>query len=230
MAKKGKKLQTATSKLEAGKRYEVSEAVKLLKEVSYEKFDATVEFSCKLDIDPRQADQNLRGAIVLPHGTGKTQRILVFAKGDKAKAAEAAGATYVGSDEYVNKVQEGWLDFDVVVATPDMMGQVGRLGRILGPRGLMPNPKTGTVTMDVEKAVNEINAGKVEYRTDKQGNIQIPVGKVSFNETDIIDNVKSIYARIVKIRPATVKGIYVKNVTVSSTMGPGIKVDLGSLE
>jgi len=229
MPKKGKKLQTAITKLEKGKRYEVNEAVKLVKELSFEGFDATVEMASRLNVDPRQADQNIRGAIVLPNGTGKSQTILVFAKGEKAKEAEAAGADFVGDSELVEKVQKGWMDFDVVVATPDMMGQVGKLGRVLGPRGLMPNPKTGTVTMDVEKAINEIKAGKVEYRNDKVGNVQVPVGKVSFDAEKLAGNIQAMYNQIVKIRPATVKGTYIQNISISSTMGPGIKIDIESL-
>lgn len=225
MAKKGKKLLAAAAQVE-NKAYTLKEAVTLLKKVSFEKFDASVEFAIRLNLDPRKAEQNLRGAVVLPHGTGKTKKVLVFAVGDKAKEAEAAGADYVGDDEYVQKIQkDGWLDFDTVVATPDMMAKIGRLGRILGPRGLMPNPKTGTVTMDVEKAVNEIKAGKVNYRVDKVGNIHVTVGKVSFDDQKLIENIRVIYDTLVKLRPSTVKGVFVKNVTIASTMGPGIKVD-----
>lgn len=225
MAKKGKKLLAAAAQVE-NKAYTLKEAVTLLKKVSFEKFDASVEFAIRLNLDPRKAEQNLRGAVVLPHGTGKTKKVLVFAVGDKAKEAEAAGADYVGDDEYVQKIQkDGWLDFDTVVATPDMMAKIGRLGRILGPRGLMPNPKTGTVTMDVEKAVNEIKAGKVNYRVDKVGNIHVTVGKVSFDDQKLIENIRVIYDTLVKLRPSTVKGVFVKNVAIASTMGPGIKVD-----
>jgi large subunit ribosomal protein L1 len=225
MAKKGKKLLAAAAQVE-NKAYTLTEAVQLLKKVSFEKFDASVEFAIRLNLDPRKAEQNLRGAVVLPHGTGKTKKVLVFAVGDKAKEAEAAGADYVGDDEYVEKIQkDGWLDFDTVVATPDMMAKIGRLGRILGPRGLMPNPKTGTVTMDVEKAVNEIKAGKVNYRVDKVGNIHVTVGKVSFDDQKLKENIRVIYDTLVKLRPSTVKGVFVKNVTIASTMGPGIKVD-----
>jgi large subunit ribosomal protein L1 len=224
MAKKGKKLLAAAAQVE-NKKYPVAEAVELLKKVSFEKFDASVEFAVLLNLDPRKAEQNLRGAVVLPHGTGKTKRVLVFATGDKAKEAEAAGADFVGDDEYVEKIQKGWLDFDMVVATPDMMAKIGRLGRVLGPRGLMPNPKTGTVTMDVEKAVNEIKAGKVNYRVDKVGNIHVTVGKVSFETSKLVENIRTIYDTLVKLRPSTVKGVFVKHVAIASTMGPGITVD-----
>ena len=225
MAKKGKKFLAALEQVDKTKAYSAQEAVALVKKISFEGFDASVEFAIRLNLDPRKAEQNLRGAVVLPHGTGKTKRVLVFAQGDKAKEAEAAGADYVGTDEYVQKILDGWLDFDTVVATPDMMAKVGRLGRTLGPRGLMPNPKTGTVTMDVTKAVEEIKAGKVEYRVDKIGNIHVPIGKVSFDETKLRENMKVLYDTLVKLRPSTVKGVFVKNVSLSSTMGPGVKVD-----
>ncbi len=184
-----------------------------------------MEVAFRLGVDPKKADQQIRGAVVLPHGTGKVARVLVFAKGEKAKEAEAAGADYVGDTEYINKIQQGWFDFDVVVATPDMMGEVGKLGRILGPKGLMPNPKTGTVTFDVAKAVQEIKAGKVEYRVDKAGNIHVPIGKVSFDNEKLAENFAAVYEAILKAKPAAAKGTYVKNVTITSTMGPGIKVD-----
>ena len=225
MAKKGKKFLAAAAQVEVSKNYTASEAIDLLKKVSFEKFDASVEFAIRLNLDPRKAEQNLRGAVVLPHGTGKTKRVLVFAKGDKAKEAEAAGADYVGDAELVEKVLKGWDDFDTVVATPDMMSQVGKLGRTLGPKGLMPNPKTGTVTMDVTRAVNEIKAGKVEYRVDKVGNINLTIGKVSFSAEKLAENLKTIYSTLVKLRPATVKGVFVQNVAIASTMGPGIKID-----
>lgn len=230
MPTKGKQLQTAISKLEKGKRYEVTEAVKLLKEISFEKFDATVELAVRLNVDPRKAEQNIRGAMVLPHGTGKTMRVLVVAKGDKAKEAEAAGADYVGDSELIDKIKGGWFEFDVVIATPDMMAELGKIGRVLGPKGLMPNPKTGTVTMDVEKAVTESKAGKIEYRNDKVGNVQVPVGKVSFDEQKLVENIKAMYSQLSKIKPSTVKGGYMMNIAISSTMGPGIKLDAGSLE
>jgi len=225
MAKKGKKFLAAAAQVEVTKNYQASEAIDLLKKVSFEKFDASVEFAIRLNLDPRKAEQNLRGAVVLPHGTGKTKRVLVFAKGDKAKEAEAAGADYVGDAELVEKVLKGWDDFDTVVATPDMMAQVGKLGRTLGPKGLMPNPKTGTVTMDVTRAVNEIKAGKVEYRVDKVVNINLTIGKVSFSSEKLAENLKTIYSTLVKLRPATVKGVFVQNVAIASTMGPGIKID-----
>jgi large subunit ribosomal protein L1 len=224
MAKKGKKFLAAAAQVESTKAYNAGEAVKLLKKVSFENFDASVEFAMRLNLDPRKAEQNLRGAVVLPHGTGKTKKVLVFAKGDKAKEAEAAGADYVGDDELVQKVLGGWLDFDTVVATPDMMAQVGKLGRTLGPKGLMPNPKTGTVTMDVTKAINEIKAGKVEYRVDKVGNIHVTIGKVSFDKVKLLENMRTIYETLTKLRPSTVKGVFIQNVTIASTMGPGIKV------
>ena len=225
MAKKGKKFTAALEKVDRTKRYAAKEAIELVKEISFEKFDATVEFAIRLNVDPRKADQNLRGAVVLPHGTGKTKRVLVFAKGDKAKEAEEAGADYIGDDEMVEKVLGGWLDFDTVVATPDMMAQVGKLGRTLGPKGLMPNPKTGTVTMDVKKAVEEIKAGKVEYRVDKVGNIHVSLGKVSFDNQKILENLRVFYDLMLKLKPATSKGVYVKNISLATTMGPGVKLD-----
>jgi large subunit ribosomal protein L1 len=225
MAKRGKKYLEAAKLVDRSKAYAVAEAIELVKKTSIAKFDATVEVAFRLGVDPKKADQQIRGAVVLPHGTGKVQRVLVFAKGEKAKEAEAAGADYVGDTDYINKIQQGWFDFDVIVATPDMMGEVGKLGRILGPKGLMPNPKTGTVTFDVAKAVKEIKAGKVEYRVDKAGNIHVPIGKISFDNEKLVDNFTTIYETILKVKPAAAKGTYVKNVTVTSTMGPGIKVD-----
>ncbi|MFH5881658.1 50S ribosomal protein L1 [Liberiplasma polymorphum] len=226
---KGKKFKAALEKVDKSKRYAATEAIGLVKEISFEKFDASIECAIRLNIDPRKADQNLRGAIVLPHGTGKVKRVLVFAKGEKAKEAEAAGADYVGDDEIVDKVLAGWLDFDTVVATPDMMAQVGKLGRTLGPKGLMPNPKTGTVTFDVAKAVEEIKAGKVEYRTDKVGNIHVTLGKVSFTEIQILENLRVFFDTMMKSKPATAKGIYVQNLSIASTMGPGVKLDPSSI-
>ena len=228
MAKKGKKYVEAAKLIERTKAYDVAEAVSLTKKANTAKFDATVEVAFRLGVDPRKNDQQIRGAVVLPNGTGKTQRVLVFAKGEKAKEAEAAGADFVGDADYIGKIQQGWFDFDVVVATPDMMGEVGKLGRVLGPKGLMPNPKTGTVTFDVTKAVNEIKAGKVEYRVDKAGNIHAPIGKVSFEDEKLVENFATIYDTILKAKPAAAKGVYVKNVSVTSTMGPGVKVDPSS--
>ena len=225
MAKKGKKFIEAAKLVDRTVAYSVTDAVELAKKTSIAKFDATVEVAFRLGVDPRKNDQQIRGAVVLPHGTGKTQRVLVFAKGEKAKEAEAAGADYVGDADFINKIQQGWFDFDVIVATPDMMGEVGKLGRVLGPKGLMPNPKTGTVTFDVTKAVNEIKAGKVEYRVDKAGNIHVPIGKVSFDNEKLVENFATIYDTMLKVKPAAAKGTYVKNVTVTSTMGPGVKVD-----
>ncbi|MCY7911987.1 50S ribosomal protein L1 [Bacillus haynesii] len=225
MAKKGKKYVEAAKLVERTKAYDVNEAIELVKKTNTAKFDATVEAAFRLGVDPRKNDQQIRGAVVLPNGTGKTQRVLVFAKGEKAKEAEAAGADYVGDADYINKIQQGWFDFDVIVATPDMMGEVGKIGRVLGPKGLMPNPKTGTVTFEVEKAVNEIKAGKVEYRVDKAGNIHVPIGKVSFEEGKLVENFATMYDTILKAKPAAAKGVYVKNVSVTSTMGPGLKVD-----
>ena len=224
MRKKGKKYTEALKKIDSNKVYSVAEAVALLKETSYEKFDATVEIAFRLNLDPRKAEQNLRGAFVLPNGTGKTKKVLVFAKGDKAKEAEAAGADYVGDTDYVEKISKGWFEFDTVVATPDMMGVIGKLGRILGPRGLMPNPKTGTVTNDVAKAVADVKAGKVEYRVDKVGNIQLGIGKVSFDNEKLAQNIQATIELISKLKPSTVKGTFVKNITLSTTMGPGLKV------
>jgi len=229
MAKKGKKFIAAQAQVDATKRYELTEALALIKKVSFEKFDASVEFAIRLNLDPRKAEQNLRGATVLPHGTGKTKRVLVFAQGEKAKEAEEAGADFIGDDETVKKIQEGWLEFDTVVATPDMMSKIGRLGRVLGPRGMMPNPKTGTVTMDVTKAINEIKAGKVEYRVDKVGNVHVTIGKVSFDNDKLAENFMAIYDVLAKLRPSTVKGNYILNLSLASTMGPGIKIDLDSL-
>ncbi len=229
MAKKGKKFSAALEKIDRTKHYDLQEAITLLKEIAFESFDASVEFAVRLNLNPRKAEQNLRGAIVLPHGTGKTKRVLVFATGDKAKEAEEAGADFVGEDELVEKVMGGWTDFDTVVATPDMMAKVGKLGRTLGPKGLMPNPKTGTVTPDVKKAVEEIKAGKVEYRVDKVGNIHITVGKRSFSEDKIAENIQAFYETIIRLKPQTVKGTYVKNVAIATTMSPGIKLDPSSI-
>ena len=224
MAKFGKKYQEVAKQIE-DKLYEVEEAIDLAKKTATAKFDETVEFAVKLGVDPKHADQQVRGAVVLPHGTGKTNRVLVFAKGDKLKEAEAAGADYVGAEELVTKIQGGWADFDVAVATPDMMGLVGRLGKILGPKGLMPNPKVGTVTLDVARAINEIKAGKIEYRTDKAGNIHAPIGKVSFESGKLVENFYTLMDTLIKVKPSAAKGQYVRSVTVSTTMGPGIKIN-----
>ncbi|MBT2689908.1 50S ribosomal protein L1 [Bacillus sp. ISL-47] len=229
MAKKGKKYVEAAKLIDSSKAYPIDEAIDLAKKTNFAKFDATVEVAFRLGVDPKKADQQIRGAVVLPNGTGKTQRVLVFAKGEKAKEAEAAGADFVGDSEYINKINQGWFDFDVIVATPDMMGEVGKLGRVLGPKGLMPNPKTGTVTFDVEKAVNEIKAGKVEYRVDKAGNIHVPIGKVSFENEKLVENFNTIFDTMMKVKPAAAKGTYMKNVSVTSTMGPGVKVDPSSV-
>lgn len=224
MAKFGKKYQEA-AKLIEDKLYDAAEAIELVKKTATAKFDETVEIAVKLGVDPKHADQQVRGAVVLPHGTGKNKRVLVFAKGEKVKEAEAAGADFVGSDELVTKIQGGWADFDVAVATPDMMGTVGRLGKILGPRGLMPNPKVGTVTMDLTRAINEIKAGKIEYRTDKAGNIHAPIGKVSFDDVKLSDNLHTLIDTLNKVKPAAAKGQYMRSVTLSTTMGPGVKVN-----
>jgi len=225
MAKKGKKYQEAVQKVDAQNFYSVEEAIKLAKETSTVNFDASVEVAFRLGIDTRKNDQQIRGAVVLPNGTGKTQRVLVFAKGEKLKEAEAAGADYAGDTEYINKINQGWFDFDVIVATPDMMGEVGKLGRVLGPKGLMPNPKTGTVTMDVTKAVQEIKAGKVEYRAEKAGIVHAAIGKVSFDEAKLVENFNTLKDVLAKAKPASSKGVYFKSVVVSTTMGPGIKID-----
>ena len=225
MAKRGKKYQAALEKFDHNSTFSIEEAIKLAKETHVANFDASVEVAFRLGIDTRKNDQQIRGALVLPHGTGKSQRVLVFAKGEKAKEAEAAGADFVGEAELAQKINGGWFDFDVIVATPDMMGEVGKLGRVLGPKGLMPNPKTGTVTMDVTKAVQEIKAGKVEYRAEKAGIIHVGIGKVSFTEEQLVENFKAIHDALEKSKPASSKGVYFKSVTVSSTMGPGITVD-----
>ena len=226
MAKRSKKYQDAAKKIDRTKKYELSEAVELAKATSVTKFDGTVELAFKMNLDSRKAEQNLRGAIVLPYGTGKTRSVLVLTKSpDKQKEATTAGADYVGDAEYIEKIKGGWFGFDVIVATPDMMGELGRLGKILGPKGLMPNAKTGTVTMDIQKAVNEIKAGKVEYRVDKTGNIQCLVGKVSFDSEKLVENIRTVYNVIIKLKPSTVKGVYMKSMSISTTMGPGIKVD-----
>ena len=224
--KKGKRYVESAKLVDRTNLYDVEEAVSIIKKTANAKFDETIEAHIKLGVDGRHADQQVRGAVVLPHVTGKKVRVLVFAKGDKVEEAQAAGADFVGGQELVPKIQnEGWLDFDVVVATPDMMGVVGRLGRVLGPKGLMPNPKAGTVTMDVTKAVNDIKAGKIEYRLDKTNIIHVPVGKASFTEEQLADNFHTLMGAIVKAKPAAAKGQYLKSVTITSTMGPGIKLN-----
>ncbi|WP_217589006.1 50S ribosomal protein L1 [Lentibacillus saliphilus] len=228
MANKSKKYQEAIKLVDRTKAYEIKEAVELIKQTAKANFDETVEVAFRLGVDPKKADQQIRGAMVLPHGTGKTQRVLVFAKGEKLKEAEAAGADFVGDQDMINKINQGWFDFDVIVATPDMMAEVGKLGRVLGPKGLMPNPKTGTVTFEVEKAVKDIKAGKVEYRVDKSANIHVPIGKVSFDDDKLIENFTAITDTIVKAKPQAAKGTYMKNAVIASTMGPGIKVDVSN--
>ena len=228
--KPGKKRAGALQKPDKSRRYALSDAVSLVKELAFANFDESVDVAVRLGVDPKHADQMVRGAVVLPHGTGKTNRVLVFAKGEKVSEAEAAGADFVGGDDLAAKINEGWLDFDTVIATPDMMGQVGRLGRVLGPRGLMPNPKVGTVTFDVSKAVREAKAGKVEFRVEKAGIVHAQVGKRSFGEPELAGNVKSLVGALVKAKPPAAKGTYLRSITLSSTMGPGIKVDPGTIE
>jgi large subunit ribosomal protein L1 len=226
MAKLGKRAAEAAKLVDRTKVYESAEAISLLKQTAKAKFDETVELHIKLGVDGRHADQQVRGAIVLPHGTGKSKKVLVVAKGEKAEEAKAAGADFVGAEDMIQKIQtENWFDFDVLVATPDMMGLVGRLGRVLGPKGLMPNPKSGTVTFDIEKAVNEIKAGKVEYRLDKTNIIHVVIGKVSFDDAKLSENLSALMEAINKAKPAAAKGIYLKSVTMTSTMGPGIKLN-----
>ena len=228
--KRGKKYNEAVKSFDKTVQYDVNEAVKYVKQVATAKFDETIEAHIRLGVDGRHADQQVRGAVVLPHGTGKTVRVLVFAKGDKLAEAEAAGADYVGGDELIPKIQnENWFEFDVVVATPDMMGVVGRLGRVLGPKGLMPNPKAGTVTMDVAKAVADIKAGKIEYRLDKTNIIHVPMGKASFTEEQLADNFQALIGAIIKAKPAAAKGQYLKSVTIAPTMGPGVKLNTSKL-
>ena len=222
----GKKYKAALAMVDSSKAYTYQEAVALAKKTTTTKFDSSVEVSFCLNVDPRQADQNIRGAMVLPNGTGKTQRVLVVTQGAKADEAKAAGADIVGAADVIEQIQHGWMDFDIIVATPDMMGQLGRLGKILGPRGLMPNPKTGTVTMNVTQAIEEIKKGKVEYRVDKDGNVNAMIGKVSFTDEALAENYKALFDQLVKVKPSTVKGAYIKNITVSTTLGPGIKVSL----
>jgi len=225
MPKHGKKYVEAAKLVESTKLYPIEEAVALVKKVNYAKFDASVEVCFRLNVDPRHADQQLRGAMVLPNGTGKSQRVLVVTQGPKETEAKEAGADFVGGKEVLDQIKGGWFDFDIIVATPDMMGELGKLGKILGPKGLMPNPKTGTVTMDIKKAVDEIKKGKVTYRTDKEGNVAVTIGKVSFDDVKLVENFKAIYDVILKARPAAVKGQYMKNVAMSTSMSPSVKVD-----
>jgi len=226
----GKRRAAALEKVRKDHRYTLPEATKLVKECSFARFDETVDLAVRLGVNPKHADQMVRGAVVLPHGTGSTKRVLVFAKGDKVAEAEAAGADYVGADDLVEKITGGWLEFDTVIATPDMMGQVGRLGRVLGPRGLMPNPKVGTVTFDVTKAVSEAKAGKVEFRVEKAGIVHAPVGKCSFDAEKLEENAKALIETLHRLKPAAAKGTYMKSITLSSTMGPGIRIDPNSVE
>ena len=222
---RGKKYQAALAKVDKLKTYPLDEAVKLVKEISFSKFDGTVDIAVNLGVDPRQADQNVRGAVALPHGLGKTVRIVVFAKGEAAQQAQNAGVEAVGGDELGARITGGWLDFDQVIATPDMMGVVGKLGRVLGPRGLMPNPKLGTVTMDVVKAINELKAGRVEYRVDKAGIVHAPVGKSSFDAEKLLDNARTVLEAVSRAKPATAKGTYLKKISISATMSPSVRVD-----
>lgn len=228
MPKHGKKFQEASKLVNAEALYDPSEAIELVKKTAPAKFDETVDVAVRLGVDPRKQDQAVRGVVVLPHGTGKTKRVLVFAKGDKAREAEAAGADFVGDQDMINKIQQGWFDFDVCVATPDMMSEVGKLGRILGGKGLMPNPKAGTVTFDVTKAVQEIKAGKIEYRLDKAGQIHAPLGKVSFDAEKLQENFRALIEALVRAKPAAARGVYLKNIAISSTMGPSVRVNLTS--
>ena len=229
--KKGKKYVEVAKLVEKNKLYSVEEAISLVKKTSTTKFDSSVEVAMNLNLDTKKADQQLRGTICLPNGTGKTKRILVIAKGPKAAEAKEAGADYVGDVDYLEKIEkENWFDFDTLIATPDMMPQLGKLGKILGPKGLMPNPKTGTVTMDIKKAVSEVKQGRIEYRTDSYGNVHIIIGKVSFKEEQLLENLKAFISLILKTKPSVVKGTYVKNISISTTMGPGIKIDANSFD
>ncbi len=227
--KRGKAYNEAVAKVDRLKGHTLAEAVRLLRDTARAKFDETIEATVRLGVDPRKADQVVRGITILPHGTGKTIRVLVLAKGDKAKEAEKAGADMVGAEEFIEKIQKGWADVDTIIATPDMMGQVGKLGKILGPKKLMPNPKSGTVTMDVDRAVKAAKAGKIEYRLDKTANIQVGIGKLSFSDEQILDNAKVFFSAIVRAKPAAAKGTYLKNASICSTMGPGIKLDTNEI-
>jgi large subunit ribosomal protein L1 len=223
--KRGKRYGAAAEKVDRAKLYPLAEAVAAVKETASAKFDESVEFAARLNVDPKKADQQVRGTVVLPHGTGKTVRVLVLTRGEKEKEAQEAGADYVGSNEYIEKIQGGWTDFDIAIATPDIMSDVGKLGKILGPRGLMPNPKSGTVTFDVAKAVTDARAGKVEFRVDKAGNIHVAVGKVSFPTEQLVGNAKALLGELLRLKPSAAKGQYIKSLTLSSTMGPGVRVD-----
>ncbi len=225
MADRGKKYRAAREKVDRNKRYELEEGIKLVTETAYTKFDEGVDVAIRLGVDPKKPDQMVRGTVVLPHGTGKKVRVLAFAKGPKEKEALDAGADYVGAEDLIEKISQGWLDFDKAIATPDMMGQVSKLGKILGPRGLMPNPKVGTVTFDLEKAIREIKAGKVEFKVEKAGIAHVPVGKVSFGFDRLLENVKTLLEVILRVKPPTSKGVYLRSITLSTTMGPGIKID-----
>lgn len=227
--RRGKNYKTAADKIDRMKRYSLRDAVPILKGLGTAKFDETIEVSANLGVDPRHADQQVRGTVVLPHGTGKPVKVLVLARGEKEKEAQDAGADYVGADEYIPKLREGWLDVDVVVATPDLMGEVGKLGKILGPKGLMPNPKSGTVTFDVAKAVQEVKAGKIEYRVDKGSNIHVPVGKMSFDENKLMENITVLLAELMRAKPSAAKGKYIKSLSLSPTMGPSIHLDAAEI-
>jgi large subunit ribosomal protein L1 len=229
MSGMGKGYRKVFEKVDRSQRYPLEDSLKLVKETAHAKFDETVDLAIRLGVDPRQADQNIRGTVALPHGMGKTVRILAFAKGEKEREAQEAGADFVGSDELSKKISDGWLDFDKAVATPDMMAAVGRIGKILGPRGLMPNPKTGTVSLDIGKAVKEIKAGKLEFRVDKAGIVHVPVGRASFSAEQLLDNARTVLLTVLRAKPASAKGNYVKGVTVATTMGPGIKIDLAQI-
>lgn len=227
--KRGKKYNNSLKKFEAAKEFTLSEAVEMVKQAAFAKFDETMELSMKTGLDPKKSDQNLRGTVLLPHGTGKKVRVLVFAKGEKETEAKDAGADFFGSEDLIKKVSEGWTDFDVAIATPDMMSQVGKLGKILGVRGLMPNPKTGTVTFDVAKAVKDSKAGKIEYRLDKQGNLHLPVGKKSFDAEKLVSNARAVITEIMRAKPSSAKGTYIKSLSISATMSPGVKIAMTEL-
>lgn len=230
MSGKGKSYRARLEKVDRDRRYTLEEGLRLVRETARVKFDETVELAVRLGVDPRQADQNIRGTVLLPHGMGKTVKVLAFAKGEKEREAQEAGAEFIGSDDLVKKISEGWLEFDKAVATPDMMGAVARIGKILGPRGLMPNPKAGTVTQEIGKAVRELKAGKLEFRVDKAGIVHLPIGKVSFPEEQLVENARAILASLVRAKPASAKGNYIRGVALSATMGPGIKVDPAQLQ